>query len=69
MKKAIALLLTVLLIVCISIPAFATNDSNQGGPPEKPPVSPPTGAIIVASLAVVAVGAGVVFAITNKKSK
>lgn len=69
MKKAIALLLTVLLIVCISIPAFATNDSNNGGPPEKPPVSPPTGAIAIAALAGIAVGAGAVFVFTNKKSK
>ena len=68
MKKLVALLLAVLLIVCISVPAFA-SDSNQGGPPEEPPVSPTTGSIAIVALAVVACGAGAAFAISNRKSK
>jgi hypothetical protein len=68
MKKLVALLLAVLLIVCISVPAFAT-ESNQGGPPEEPPVAPTTGSIAIVALAVVACGAGAAFAISNRKSK
>lgn len=68
MKKLVALLLAVLLIVCISVPAFAA-ESNQGGPPEEPPVSPTTGSIAIVALAVVACGAGAAFAISNRKSK
>lgn len=68
MKKLVALLLAVLLIVCISVPAFA-SDSNQGGPPEEPPVSPTTGSIAIVALAVVACGAGAAFIVSNRKSK
>lgn len=68
MKKLVALLLAVLLIVCISVPAFA-SDSNQGGPPEEPPVSPTTGSIAIVALAVVACGAGAAFVVSNRKSK
>ncbi len=71
MKKLVALLLAVLLIACISVPAFATDntDSNQGGPPEKPPVSPPTGSLAIIALAVVACGAGAAYVVSKNKSK
>lgn len=69
MKKLVALLLAVLLIACISVPAFATTESNQGGPPEEPPVSPPTGSIAIIALAVVACGAGAAYVISKNKSK
>lgn len=69
MKKVIALLLAVLLIACISVPAFATNGSNPGGTPSTDPKSPTTGSVAVIALAVVACGAGAAFAVTNRKSK
>ena len=68
MKKLVALLLSVLLIACISVPAFAT-ESNQGGNPPVDPHSPTTGSIAIVALAVVACGAGAAFAISNRKSK
>lgn len=70
MKRVFALLLAVLLLACLSVPAFADGgDSNPGGTPEKEPTAPATGSIVVVALAVVACGAGTVFAITNRKSK
>lgn len=69
MKKIVALLLAVLLIACISVPAFATTESNQGGNPPTDPKSPTTGSIAIVALAVVACGAGAAFVISKNKSK
>ncbi len=69
MKKLIALLLAVLLIACISVPAFATNGSNPGGVPQTDPKSPTTGSVAIVALAVVACGAGAAYAVTKRKSK
>ena len=69
MKRVFALLLAILLLACISVTAFADNGSNPGGTPGTDPKSPVTGSVVVLALAVVACGAGTVFAITNRKSK
>lgn len=69
MKKLVALLLAVLLIACISVPAFATNGSNPGGTPRTDPKAPTTGPVAIAICAAVACGAGAVYAYTSKKSK
>ena len=71
MKKIVALLLAVLLIACISVPAFAagTTESNQGGEPPVDPHSPTTGSLAIVALAVVACGAGAAFIVSKNKSK
>ena len=71
MKKIIALLLAVLLIACISVPAFATGstESNQGGNPPTEPKAPTTGSIAIVVLAVVACGAGAAYVVSKNKSK
>lgn len=70
MKRILAFLAVLLLIVCLSAGAFADNDSNPGGEEPTPPVAPTTGSIaLLASLGAVALGAGTVFVITNRKSK
>lgn len=69
MKRVIAFLLALLLIVCLSVSAFASYDSNQGGNTPSDPKAPRTGSVAVIVLACVAVGAGGVYAVTKRKSK
>ena len=70
MKRILAFLAVLLLIVCLSAGAFADNDSNPGGEEPTPPVAPTTGyTIALAALGFAAVGGGTVFAVTRKKSK
>ena len=69
MKKIIALVLAVILILCMSVTAFAEGfNSNQGGNPGEP-TSPRTGSVSIAVLAAVAAVSGGVFAFTNKRGK
>ena len=67
MKRVIALLLALILVVCLSATAFAA--SNQGGTPSTDPKSPKTGSVAVIALAVVACGAGAAYAVSRNKSK
>ncbi|MBR6408494.1 MAG: hypothetical protein IKS19_07960 [Clostridia bacterium] len=67
-KRIVALLFAVVLVLCLTFSAFATNVSPQN--PDNPnPPSPPTGSIIVVALAVAAAAGTGVFAIANKKAK
>lgn len=70
MKRVLAFLAVLLLVVCLSAGAFADNDSNPGGEPTVPPVAPTTGyTVSLIALGAVAFGSGAAFYFMNKKSK
>lgn len=70
MRKLVALLLTLVLCLSLSICAFATGvDSNQGGNTGGDPVSPTTGTVAIAVLAATACAAGGIGIISYRKSK
>lgn len=69
MKRFIAFLLVFMMVLCLTVTAFAdTYNSNQGG--ETPPSdSPRTGSLAIVALAAVAAVSGGVFAVTSKRGK
>lgn len=69
MKRLFAFLLVLMMVLCLTVTAFAdTYNSNQGG--ETPPSdSPRTGSLAIVALAAVAAVSGGVFAVTSKRGK
>ena len=69
MKRFFAFLLVFVMILCLTVSAFAdTYKSNQGD--DTPPSdSPRTGSVAIVALAAVAAVSGGVFAVTSKRVK
>lgn len=69
MKRFFAFLLVFIMVLCLTVSAFAdTFNSNQGG--DTPPSdSPRTGSVAIVALAAVAAVSGGVFAFTSKRGK
>lgn len=69
MRKFVSLVFALILCMSLTVPAFATVRSNQGGNDGDDSSSPKTGSSVVAVLALTSCAAGGVGIAAYKKSK